>query len=161
MSLSPSLSNQVNVPAFPSSPQRHRTLNFIVAADRQSLPGHFPQILHTAPLRTRSPTHLLGRTRLHETTTMAQGGLKSSSRPAPTGKPKQKQVKNASRVAKPQKAKHGLAADKMQKKFAAGLVNKTEKLLGERAGHLELIGKGKKAKKEEKGLAKGGSRKYG
>ncbi|TEA13291.1 UPF0390 protein [Colletotrichum sidae] len=89
---------------------------------------------------------------------MAQGGLKSSSRPAPTGKPKQKQVKNASRVAKPQKAKHGLAADKMQKKFAAGLVNKTEKLLGERAGHLELIGKGKKAKKEEKGLAKGGSR---
>ncbi|KAJ0387151.1 hypothetical protein COL922a_002933 [Colletotrichum nupharicola] len=91
---------------------------------------------------------------------MAQGGLKSSSRPAPTGKPKQQKQKNTQRVAKPQKAKKGMAADKMQKKFAAGLVNQTEKLLGERAGHLELIGKGKKAKTEEKG-PKGGSRKFG
>ncbi|GJC79521.1 hypothetical protein ColLi_02359 [Colletotrichum liriopes] len=87
---------------------------------------------------------------------MAQGGVKSSSRPAPTGKPKQKSTKNASRVAKPQKAKAHGSADKMQKKLAAGL------LLGERAGHLELIGKGKKAKgaKDEK-THKGGSRKYG
>lgn len=98
---------------------------------------------------------------------MAQGGVKSASRPAPTGKPQNKQLKNASRVAKPQKAKAHSSADKMQKKMAAGLTSRTEKLLGERAGHLELIGKGKKAKKEEKkgkgGLqaTKGGSRKYG
>ncbi|WYZ41512.1 hypothetical protein EsH8_V_000407 [Colletotrichum jinshuiense] len=91
---------------------------------------------------------------------MAQGGVKSSSRPAPTGKPKQKQSKNASRVAKPQKAKAHGSADKMQKKLAAGLVSRTEKLLGERAGHLELIGKGKKGAKEEK-VHKGGSRKFG
>ncbi|KAL2877437.1 hypothetical protein SGCOL_007379 [Colletotrichum sp. CLE4] len=97
---------------------------------------------------------------------MAQGGVKSASRPAPTGKPKHKQLKNASRVAKPQKAKSHSSADKMQKKMAAGLTSRTEKLLGERAGHLELIGKGKKAKKDDKsgkGLqaTKGGSRKYG
>ncbi|KAK1991270.1 hypothetical protein LX36DRAFT_358523 [Colletotrichum falcatum] len=93
---------------------------------------------------------------------MAQGGLKSSSRPAPTGKPKQKSTKNSSRVAKPQKAKAHGSADKLQKKLAAGLVGRTEKLLGERAGHLELIGKGKKAKgaKDEK-THKGGSRKFG
>ncbi|KAM0333322.1 hypothetical protein ACHAQA_001983 [Verticillium albo-atrum] len=84
----------------------------------------------------------------------------SSARPAPTGKPKQA-PKKQSKVNKPQKAKTNSAADKMQKKFCAGLIGKTEKMLGERAGHLELIGKGKKADKSEKGLNKGGSRRYG
>ncbi|KAM9876726.1 hypothetical protein VDGL01_09174 [Verticillium dahliae] len=91
---------------------------------------------------------------------MAQGAIKSSSRPAPTGKPKQT-TKKQSKVNKPQKAKANSAADKLQKKYCAGLITKTEKMLGERAGHLELIGKGKKADKSEKGLNKGGSRRYG
>ena len=75
-------------------------------------------------------------------------------------------TKKGARVAKPRKAS---SADKMQKKFAAGLAAKTEQLLGERAGHLELIGAGRKknkagglADKGKKGAAaKGGSRKFG
>ncbi|KAI0896527.1 hypothetical protein F4806DRAFT_464835 [Annulohypoxylon nitens] len=95
---------------------------------------------------------------------MAQGAVK----------PKKASAANPGRKAKPQppkkgarvtKAKKSSAADKMQKKFAAGMVAKTEKLLGERAGHLELIGKGrlKGADKEkaEGDKKKGGSRKFG
>jgi hypothetical protein len=48
----------------------------------------------------------------------------------------------------------------MHKKFTAGLTAKTEALLGERAGHLELIGKGKKGK-DKKATIKGGSKKFG
>lgn len=55
--------------------------------------------------------------------------------------------------------KGGLA--KPTRKFTAALVGKTEQLLGERAGHLELIGKGKKTKKEDRIGGKGGSRRYG
>lgn len=83
---------------------------------------------------------------------MAQGTIKQKAKPAPAGKPK------PTKGAKVKKAK-STKADKLQKKYTAGMVAKTEKLLGERAGHLELIGKGKKAKKDEK--HKGGSRKFG
>ncbi|KAI0137873.1 hypothetical protein F4776DRAFT_89634 [Hypoxylon sp. NC0597] len=99
---------------------------------------------------------------------MAQGTFKSK-------KPSTTSTSSAARKAKPQppkkgarvaKAKKASAADKMRKKFAAGLVAKTEKLLGERAGHLELIGKGRlkgadKDKDKEGEKAKGGSRKFG
>ncbi|OTA70091.1 hypothetical protein K449DRAFT_393113 [Hypoxylon sp. EC38] len=102
---------------------------------------------------------------------MAQGTFKSkkpsstttstSTSSATARKAKPQPPKKGARVAKAKKAS---AADKMRKKFAAGLVAKTEKLLGERAGHLELIGKGrvKGADKDKEGeKAKGGSRKFG
>ncbi|KAI1465923.1 uncharacterized protein F4812DRAFT_460903 [Daldinia caldariorum] len=83
---------------------------------------------------------------------MAQGAVK----------PKKPSAVSAGRKAKPQppktkkgarvtKSKSASAADKLQKKLAGGLVAKTEKLLGERAGHLELIGKGRVKDKDGKG----------
>ena len=65
-------------------------------------------------------------------------------------------------MVKPKKAK-ATTADKITKKYSAGLIGKTEALLGERAGHLELIGKGKKAKAEKKtdSTTKGGTKKFG
>ncbi|KAI1250619.1 hypothetical protein MGN70_007676 [Eutypa lata] len=106
---------------------------------------------------------------------MAQGTIKKSGA-AKTGgmtarpnKPQQAKTKKGARVAKPRKAS---AADKLQKKYAAGLTAQTEKLLGERAGHLELIGTGRDKKGKGKGkgdakgkggagVSKGGSRKFG
>lgn len=87
---------------------------------------------------------------------MAQGAVKNKAKPAAAGKPKR-----GARITKPKKSKAGNTADKMQKKYAAGLVSRTEKLLGERAGHLELIGKGKKADKADAKKQGGGSRKFG
>ncbi|RYO96210.1 hypothetical protein DL763_003337 [Monosporascus cannonballus] len=98
---------------------------------------------------------------------MAQGAIKKSSSSSGANKPQQQQqqkqkqkTKKGARVAKPRKAS---AADKLQRRYAAGLTAKTEKLLGERAGPLELIGAGRKGKKGdgEKGGSKGGSRKFG
>lgn len=82
---------------------------------------------------------------------MAQGAIKQKAKPV-SAKPK------PTKGAKVKKQK-STKADKLKKKYTAGMVSQTEKLLGERAGHLELIGKGKKAKKEEK--HKGGTRKFG
>jgi hypothetical protein len=91
---------------------------------------------------------------------MAQGAAKKTPKPNPTGKggkaPSKQQAKKSG-VGKSKKTKS--SADKIQKKFTAGLTAKTELMLGERVGHLELIGKGRK-----KGAAmefKGGSRKFG
>jgi hypothetical protein len=88
---------------------------------------------------------------------MAQGTVKKLGKSKPG-----KANKNAkqSGVNKGRKAK--TAADKLQRKFTAGMIAKTEKLLGERARHLELIGKGKKEdKKDDTKKHKGGSRKFG
>ena len=87
---------------------------------------------------------------------MAQGAVKKSAKPLTVSKGKQ-QPKKGARVTKPKKAK-STKADKVIKKFTSGLISKTEAMLGERAGHLELIGKGKKGDVEKK---KGGSRKFG
>ncbi|CAJ2502476.1 Uu.00g098700.m01.CDS01 [Anthostomella pinea] len=92
---------------------------------------------------------------------MPQGSLKK----APTPSAGKKQPAKIGKGARVYKAKKGSSADKLQKKYSAGLVARTEKLLGERAGHLELIGKGKKARNEkgkdgEKKVT-GGSRKFG
>ncbi|EJT77602.1 hypothetical protein GGTG_02708 [Gaeumannomyces tritici R3-111a-1] len=88
---------------------------------------------------------------------MAQGTVKISTKAA-TAKP----LKKGARVTKPKKAKP-TKADKLVKKYTSGLVNQTEKLLGERAGHLELIGKGRKGKTADAGGKKqtGGSKKFG
>lgn len=84
---------------------------------------------------------------------MAQGNVKVS------GKPKAaKAVHSKRQASKITKAGSKAAKDKTNKKFTSGLTAKTEALLGERAGHLELIGKGKKGKKLTQ---KGGSKKFG
>ena len=85
---------------------------------------------------------------------MAQGTIKKLGR-APATKVVHSK-RQASKVAKPKKAKANV--DKVHRKFTSGMTAQTEALLGERAGHLELIGKGKKGKKEAK---KGGSKKFG
>lgn len=91
---------------------------------------------------------------------MAQGAVKKTFKPNPSakgGKSTARQAAKKGGVSKPKKPK--TTADKMQKKYTAGLVAKTEQMLGERAGHLELIGKGRKKGEEQK--FKGGSRRFG
>jgi hypothetical protein len=91
---------------------------------------------------------------------MAQGVIKS--KPKVVTKVNPAKTKKGARVAKSKKA---TSADKIQKKFAAGIVAKTERLLGERAGHLEMIGKGRdrsgKAAAGGKKAPTGGSKKFG
>ncbi len=87
---------------------------------------------------------------------MTQGAIKKTPK-ASFSKTKKPQSKG--RVVKPKKAKSS-TADKVIKKFSSGLVAQTEALLGERAGHLELIGKGKKGDKLA-ATKKGGSKKFG
>jgi hypothetical protein len=88
---------------------------------------------------------------------MAQGTVKTTGK-----KPTSKAVhskKQASRVAKPKKGTT-TSGDKVRRKFTSGMAAKTEALLGERAGHLELIGK--KTKGAKKGTTeKGGTKRYG
>lgn len=96
---------------------------------------------------------------------MAQGSIKMKARPAKAPTKKTHSKKQQSRggggaISKPQKAK-STARTKMTKKFTSGLVARTEQLLGERAGHLELIGKGKKTEASDKISGKGGSKKFG
>jgi hypothetical protein len=91
---------------------------------------------------------------------MAQGAVKKTPKPNPGGKGGKsggKQQAKKSGVSKTKKSK--TTADKIQKKYTAGLVARTEQMLGERAGHLELIGKGRKKGAEKE--FKGGSRKFG
>jgi hypothetical protein len=59
-----------------------------------------------------------------------------------------------SRVIKPKKA-NLIAQNKIKKKASAGLVVQTEKMLGEKAGHLEMLRGGKKDKKDQKNVKKG------
>lgn len=84
---------------------------------------------------------------------MAQGPIKQKAIKPPNKK---------SKVTKKKSAKNGrLEGSKATKKFTAAMVGRTEKLLGERAGHLELVGKGKKTVEADKISGKGGSKKYG
>ncbi len=82
---------------------------------------------------------------------MAQGEIKKGAKKQP------QHPKRTERVAKPKKAKSS-KAQKAIKKFSSGMIAQTEAMLGERAGHLELIGKGKKGERTAK---KGGSKKFG
>jgi hypothetical protein len=91
---------------------------------------------------------------------MAQGAIKKAPKPNPGGKGSKsggKQQAKKAAVSKPKRPK--TTADKIQKKYTAGLVAKTEQMLGERAGHLELIGKGRK--KGEGQTFRGGTKKFG
>lgn len=75
---------------------------------------------------------------------MAQGQLKkasASSKAASRGS-----VGNTQKGLGVKKSKKSslIKAAKINKKFTSGLIGQTEKMLGERAGHLEMIGKGRK-----------------
>lgn len=84
---------------------------------------------------------------------MAQGPIKSKAAPKPTKK---------SKITKKGKTKaKGIQGSKATRKFTAALVGRTEQLLGERAGHLELVGKGKKTEAADRLSGKGGTKKYG
>lgn len=88
---------------------------------------------------------------------MAQGTIKMSSK-APTPKAVHSK-RQAAKVGKPKKNKGSV--DKVHRKFTSGMAARTEALLGEKVGHLELIG-GKGKKKSERKVAKaGGSKKFG
>ncbi|CAG7560089.1 unnamed protein product [Fusarium equiseti] len=87
---------------------------------------------------------------------MAQGAVKKLGRPTPVKVTHSK--KQASKVNKSKGTKKSV--DKVHKKFTSGMTARTEALLGERAGHLELLGKGNK-KKDKKTEHKGGSKKFG
>lgn len=62
---------------------------------------------------------------------------------------RQKGPKPGARVIKPKKASL-ISQNKIMKKNAAGLVGQTEKLLAQKAGHLEMLKGGKKDKKDQK-----------
>lgn len=92
----------------------------------------------------------------HPPAAMAQGAFKQSTKAkAPKAVHSKKQ---ASKVSKPKKNKAGI--DKAHKKFTSGLTAKTEALLGERAGHLELLG-GKGKRTDKRATVKAGSKKFG
>lgn len=90
---------------------------------------------------------------------MAQGTIKPSTKAKPVKATHSK--KQASKVGKKKTTTTKASIDKAHRKFTAGLTAKTEALLGERAGHLELIGKGKKGKDKKATISKGGSKKFG
>ena len=92
---------------------------------------------------------------------MAQGAIKS--KPAKTASKKGPTHHNAKGVTKkgslqmnPRKAKLQKQA-KMNKKLTSGLTAQTERMLSEKAGHLELIGKGR-SKGGPEGKDKGGKK---
>ncbi|KAF2730924.1 hypothetical protein EJ04DRAFT_404325, partial [Polyplosphaeria fusca] len=77
---------------------------------------------------------------------MPQGAVKKS-KAAPTKKSTSQTPKRGSRVIKPKKPSL-IAANKLKKKHTAGLTGQTEKLLAEKAGHLEMLRGGKKDRKK-------------
>lgn len=91
---------------------------------------------------------------------MAQGAVKKGVKQtsAKGGKGAARQQAKKSGVSKSKKAK--TTADKFAKKYTSGLITQTEAMLGERAGHLELIGKGNRGKNKA-ATFKGGSRRFG
>ncbi|KAJ9194543.1 hypothetical protein DTO166G4_3918 [Paecilomyces variotii] len=88
---------------------------------------------------------------------MTQGALKKSKPGAATAskRPNALGPKKGQRSIAPKKASL-VKQRKITKKLTSGLINKTERNLAERAGHLELLAGGKKDKKE-KGKDKNGA----
>ncbi|KAF7510043.1 hypothetical protein GJ744_007147 [Endocarpon pusillum] len=80
---------------------------------------------------------------------MAQGTVKAkSSKPSKPSRTSSKNgiTKKGARTIAPKKT-FLVKQQKMTKSFSAGLTAKTEKMLGEKVGHLEMLGVGKKKKK--------------
>lgn len=88
---------------------------------------------------------------------MAQGAIKPRAKASAAKITHSK--RQASKVAKANTNKKASANDKTLRKFTSGLTAKTEVALGEKAGHLELIGTGRK--KGQKMANKGGTKKFG
>ena len=88
---------------------------------------------------------------------MAQGAIKgNSSKPSgfsASHSSKNGITKKGARIIAPKKATL-VKQQQMTKKFSAGLTAKTEKMLGQKVGHLELLGGSTKGK--GKGKGKGG-----
>ena len=91
---------------------------------------------------------------------MAQGAIKSKSSkpPKPSHSSKNGVTKKGARNVAPKKA-NLVQQQKITKKFSAGLTAKTEKMLGEKAGHLELLGAGRQKKTDSMKVEKGQKKK--
>jgi hypothetical protein len=91
---------------------------------------------------------------------MAQGTIKTKSKPkSTTAKSSHSSragiTKKGGRTVAPKKL-NLIKAQKMTKKLSGGLTAQTEKMLGARAGHLEMLGQGgKKRGSDTKGTVKG------
>ena len=92
---------------------------------------------------------------------MAQGQIKKSAAPAKSAPRSSTSgvTKRGLGTKKPKNTKL-IKAAKINKKFTGGLTAQTEKMLGQRAGHLEMIGQGRKKGGEEKAVhgKKGGEK---
>lgn len=90
---------------------------------------------------------------------MAQGQLKKKATSTKTGRNTGGITKKHLGNKNP-KSQKLIKAQKINKKFTSGLTAQTEKMLGERAGHLELLGQKKKSNSTEKGVhgKKGGEK---
>lgn len=92
---------------------------------------------------------------------MAQGQIKKAAAPAkPSSRNRPSGVTKRGLGDKNPKKTKLIRAQKINKKFTSGLTAQTERMLGERAGHLELIGKGKKKGSDSKAVhgKKGGEK---
>lgn len=88
---------------------------------------------------------------------MVQGTLRTKPRkPSKLCKPshpsKNGITKKGTRIVTPKKTSL-MRQQKMTKKFSAGLTAKTEKMLGEKVGHLEMLGGARKKQKSGEGKA--------
>ena len=84
---------------------------------------------------------------------MAQGTVKARpARPNTSTKSQSSSgvTKKGARTFKTKNAKLA-KQQKMTKKFSAGMINQTEKMLGEKAGHLEMLAGGRKKGGDAKG----------
>lgn len=85
---------------------------------------------------------------------MAQGAIKAKPKPKPNSKPSRTAsgiTKKGSRFIPPKKAAL-VKVQKANKKLSAGLAARTEKMLGERAGHLEMLAGTKKERKSNQDI---------
>lgn len=82
---------------------------------------------------------------------MAQGAIKPKPKPAAKASHSSRAgiTKKGHRNVAPKKA-NLIKAQKMTKKLSGGLTAQTEKMLGARAGHLEMLGQGGKEKKKRR-----------
>ncbi|KAI8932435.1 hypothetical protein NX059_010621 [Plenodomus lindquistii] len=84
---------------------------------------------------------------------MAQGAVKKS-KPVAARKPSKSGPRPGARVIKPKKPSL-IAQNKIKHKSSSGLVGQTEKLLAQKAGHLEILKGGKADKKDKRDGGKG------
>ncbi len=87
---------------------------------------------------------------------MAQGAVKAKPKPSkPTSHSSRPGItKKGRRTVAPKKLSL-IKAQKMTKKLSGGLTAQTEKMLGAKAGHLEMLGEGGKKKASSKEGGKG------